>query len=417
MSDQTTEFVVGDAAVDALEGPGKRRRRFLARKKRRLKPITHCENCGASLTGEYCARCGQHAIDYRRSLWRVLIDALDSFLNWDTKFLQSLGVLLLKPWRLTIDFNAGRRVRHIHPLRLYLLASIAFFLTVKLFQFDGTPTLTLSPADRAELNAELDRLAGPESPLTAEQQEKLALLRARFLAPPETTSAEERNRLDRTITKLERVGRKKNLEAADRERLEKLLAEEQSPAPSATSGSPTPSPAVTPGPVVAPFQFKTGGEEKTPFEAWLEGRIKEKIGEDGTNAQLFLKTLRDNIPIMMLCCIPLFAFVLKILYLRKRRYYVEHLVFALHVHSFAYIGVVAIALVGTGLEPTLPALSEPVEILLWFALFVQIFLSLRYVYGQGWFFTALKSFAGGVIYTFILAFAVAATAFITLLLP
>ena len=36
-------------------------------------PLTHCENCGAPLTGEFCSNCGQHAIDYRRSLYRVLI--------------------------------------------------------------------------------------------------------------------------------------------------------------------------------------------------------------------------------------------------------------------------------------------------------------------------------------------------------
>jgi hypothetical protein len=65
----------------------------------------------------------------------VALDALDSFLNWDTKFLNSVGVLLLRPWRLTNDFNAGRRVRYVHPLRLYLLASIAFFLLAQARQF------------------------------------------------------------------------------------------------------------------------------------------------------------------------------------------------------------------------------------------------------------------------------------------
>ena len=57
----------------------------------------------------------------------------------------------------------------------------------------------------------------------------------------------------------------------------------------------------------------------------MEKRIKDKVGEDGTKGRLFLDTLRSNIPAMMLCCIPLFAFVLKILYIRKRRFYVEHL--------------------------------------------------------------------------------------------
>src|SRR4030081_1888418 len=108
MSDESTQFILGDSAVDATE-EGRRglRRRRKQRKGDRV--LTQCENCGAALAGEYCGKCGQHAIDYRRSLWRVLIDAADSFLNWDTKFLSSVWVLITRPWKLTNDFNAGRR--------------------------------------------------------------------------------------------------------------------------------------------------------------------------------------------------------------------------------------------------------------------------------------------------------------------
>ena len=67
----------------------------------------------------------------------MAIDALDSFLNWDTKFLNTVGVLLTRPGKLTNDFNVGRRVRYVHPLRLYLLASIAFFLLLSFVKFTG----------------------------------------------------------------------------------------------------------------------------------------------------------------------------------------------------------------------------------------------------------------------------------------
>jgi hypothetical protein len=78
------------------------------------------------------------------------------------------------------------------------------------------------------------------------------------------------------------------------------------------------------------IQFNAGDPgSKGPWEAWFEERVKEKIGEDGTKVELFIETLRNNIPTMMLCCIPLFAFVLKVLYIRQRRYYIEHLVYAL----------------------------------------------------------------------------------------
>src|SRR5438874_11521207 len=128
MSDETTKSILGDAAASSVEEPG--RKRFFCRRNRERPPLTHCENCGAQLRGHWCAQCGQAAIDYRRSFRHVIVDVLDSFLNWDSKFFATLGLLIVKPWKLTNEFLAGKRVRYLHPLRLYLLASIVFFFVV-----------------------------------------------------------------------------------------------------------------------------------------------------------------------------------------------------------------------------------------------------------------------------------------------
>ena len=129
MSDETTELIVGDAATAELEQYP--RRRWSWRKKKAGAPLTHCENCGAALTGRYCAQCGQPAIDYHRSFGTLLADAADAFLNLDERFLKTFGLVLFKPWRLTNDFLTGRRQRYVHPLRIYLLASVMFFLLIK----------------------------------------------------------------------------------------------------------------------------------------------------------------------------------------------------------------------------------------------------------------------------------------------
>ena len=162
---------------------------------------------------------------------------------------------------------------------------------------------------------------------------------------------------------------------------------------------------------------KDSEKAKDPFERWIEGRIKDKIGENGTKGKLFLETLRSNVPTMMLCCIPLFAFVLKVLYFRQRRFYVEHLVYALHIHTFAYVGVVLIVLLSMAAGRWSSILQGLVIGLLCTTLAVQVFLSIRRVYRQGWFFTAFKFSLGGLIYFMILMIGIGATAFITLLLP
>ena len=73
------------------------------------------------------------------------------------------------------------------------------------------------------------------------------------------------------------------------------------------------------------------------------------MGEHGTKMGLFISTLFSNLPYMMLCCIPLFALVLKVLYIRRRIFYIDHLIYALHIHTFFYAAVMLIVLATIGL--------------------------------------------------------------------
>jgi hypothetical protein len=388
MSDEPAKIILGDTAISAFERtPGRRR---LSRGNDTGPPLTHCENCGAQLQGHWCAQCGQPAIEYRRSFRYVLADLLHEFLNWDSKFFATIALLILKPWRLTNEFLAGHRVRYVNPLRLYLLASILFFFAVNY----GARGLKFEPGkldakDRVELEAEL---------------------------------------------------KDEDLPPAAREKLRALLLEPSPspvPSPLANGPSPTPAPgtssdAASPRPVESaneqkkeygkiserPFVVFDENKSSTPFERWIEARAKEKMGEKGTKMGLFISTLFSNLPYMMLCCIPLFAFVLKVLYIRRRIFYIDHLIYALHIHTFFYAGIMLIVLVTIGLTRFAPgAIAGWLIALLWIAFVTQIFLSIRYVYRQGWFFSIFKFLFGGFVYLIVLLAALAVTFFATLVLP
>ena len=375
MADEPAKIILGDTAISAIEGtPG---RRWFRRNTDREKPPTHCENCGTPLQGHWCAKCGQPAIDYRRSFRHVIADLLDEFLNWDSKFFATIALLILKPWRLTNEFLAGKRVRYANPLRLYLLASILFFFAVnygaKGIHFDPSK---LDSKDRAELEADLKNTD----------------------LPPEA-----------------------------RDRLQALLQE--------TSPSPAPSPVTNPSPPPPsaqtdqqkkeygkigerPFVMFDEAKSTTPFEHWIEARAKEKMGEHGTKMGLFISTLFSNLPYMMLCCIPLFAFVLKVLYVRRHIFYIDHLIYALHIHTFFYTAVMLIVLATIGLNRFVPGpVAGWMIALLWIGFVTQIFLSIRFVYRQGWFISIFKFLFGGFAYFIVLVLALAVTFFATLALP
>ncbi|HZR79430.1 MAG TPA: hypothetical protein VFA58_09475, partial [Chthoniobacterales bacterium] len=203
------------------------------------------------------------------------------------------------------------------------------------------------------------------------------------------------------------------------------------PSPEAAPPGVTPAADVSPGATPAPPNQRVYGKVEdrpflvfddaktnTPFERWLEARAKDKMGEHGTKMGLFITTLFSYLPYMMLCCIPLFAFVLKVLYIRRRIFYIDHLIYALHIHTFFYAGIMLIVFATMGLQRIAPAtLAGWCIALLWIAFLIQIFLSIRYVYRQGWFLSTLKFFVGGFVYTIVLFLALAATFFITLAIP
>jgi hypothetical protein len=381
MADDVEKIILGDTAISAVD---RSRRGFFGRRRdRQSPPPTHCENCGALLHGHWCAKCGQAAIDYRRSFRHVIGDVLDSFLNWDSKFFATIAWLIVRPWHLTNEFLKGRRVRYVHPLRLYLLGSILFFFVVNY----GARSIHLDPSklsqqERAEITADLDK---------------------------ENISPDVKARVRRA---LEAKGLKQPEE--DNPPAPGSMATPQPIATASPSPSPTSSPASDAvGPLV---QF-----DEPPSDSlgkWLEQRAKEKMGERGGKMALFLRTLFSNLPYMMLCCIPLFALVLKILYIRKRIFYIDHLVYALHIHTFAYTAIILIVLATFGLKHVMPvALAGVIVALLWLAFAVQIFLSIRRVYRQGWFVSVLKFLFGGVAYLVVLSVALAITFFITVALP
>lgn len=93
-----------------------------------------CLNCGAELAGEFCASCGQRRVarEGDLTLREFLEDTTQELAHWEGKVPQSLKTLLFKPGKLTLDFLAGRRARWLPPLRLYLICSVAYFLSSEL---------------------------------------------------------------------------------------------------------------------------------------------------------------------------------------------------------------------------------------------------------------------------------------------
>jgi hypothetical protein len=87
-----------------------------------------CLNCGAPLAGPFCASCGQRDVPSYPTLRELTVDAFGELSGWDGRFAATVRALVRRPGMLTREFLQGRRARYISPLRLYLMASLVYFV-------------------------------------------------------------------------------------------------------------------------------------------------------------------------------------------------------------------------------------------------------------------------------------------------
>ncbi len=112
-------------------------------------------------------------------------------------------------------------------------------------------------------------------------------------------------------------------------------------------------------------------------------------------------------PQMMFLLLPVFALLLKLLYIRRGHYYLEHLILALYSHSFVLQLLLVHALLSwlaTSLSPS-HFLVTPLgylTTLMLCAIPVYLLVSQKVYYRQGWPLTVLKFLFTGLIYSFML---------------
>ncbi|MEM9055955.1 MAG: DUF4286 family protein [Pseudomonadota bacterium] len=349
-----------------------------------------CRNCLQPLTGQYCAECGQRDKNRMISLFELFRDFIGDLFELDSRLWRSLVPLLFRPGKLTLEYLSGRRVRYTPPLRMYLVLSLLFFVVVTTgqninFEDGDEPT---TPEERERVVAEaVEAMREANMP-----QEAIDSLAAQ-IAAAQKAGSEERD----------------SGSAADGD------ADEDSADDDAEPGG-------------AVLRFGDDCElDAFPDELkWLEkpavvARFKASCERFQTAAgrNAFAKDLLGNVPTMMFVFLPIMAFVMKFLYAGSRRYYVEHLLFFVHFHSFYYLlaaFTVGLARLPDALFPGQGTLSGILIAALVLYSPYYLFRSMRVVYGQHWLITFTKFLVLNVAYFTGLVLTFTVTALVTALL-
>ena len=364
-----------------------------------------CRNCGAPMLGAHCYACGQPVKGLVRPLGNLFGDLLDSVFNVDTRILRTIPPLFARPGFLTTEYFAGRQVRYVTPVRLFFfLAIIAFFFAQ--FSFDIGPDAI--NVDGKGSNGDI----GSATTVAEVEQRRDAAL-AGF--------AEAKKGMAGTpaasgIPGIEAGEQSVREEAAARiKRLQEAQARGEPP-PQADENN---------------LDFSVNGKpwdaKANPIDSpllpafadrWLNNQIargNKNIARLKQDPTAFKDAVLGAVPTTLFVLVPIFALMLKLAYLFKRRLYMEHLVVALHSHAFLCLDLLLLLLVarledwlapGDGLLNSLFGLLEAL-LVAWMP--VYLLLMQKRVYAQGWPMTLLKYFVLGTCYTVLLGFAILAS--------
>lgn len=384
-----------------------------------------CPNCGAAMQGPFCYACGQSKKGLIRHFSSIIGDFLDSVLQLDNRTWRTLWPLFAKPGYLSNEYFAGRRVRYVTPLRLYFFLSIIAFLVISAVteidaRIDVNGNLSLGPADGTRALRELS----PEK-------------RAQTLAE-----------LDRALAFVPEAQRERVRDEVERD-LERQAAAARKAAKKAGAAAPADSDVVADAERIAravekarrddegehfSFNGKPWHRTENPLTfSWLPDALNEAINDEivvliGKVRRIkddpgpFVRQIFATAPQALFVILPIFALLLKIFFIFKKRLYMEHLIVALHSHSFICFSLILLVLLYQLREWLAPesgflhGLFMWASALTWAWIPLYLLLMQRRVYRQNWIFTLFKYGLIGVCYLFLLTFGMLLTMLVSLVL-
>lgn len=365
-----------------------------------------CENCGTALQGPWCHVCGQHGHNPLRSVAHAVEEVFESFWHVDGRIVRTLRDLCV-PGRLAANFLAGHRVRYLPPLRLFLILTVLTFFVGKLaLHFDPGNAIRIDAGDadarKGAVVSDGDEAIDPAFTAAKTVDE---VLRARVAKQRELAQARNDPDAGWMVSAVGDIARE-HIDDQARDRLHALGA---TPAQLQALDTPV---AVASPPDKPAAKDALEAEDGGFLQRWLAhrmDRLKQNAMRVKDSPDEFFRLVLGAVPGALFLLVPLFALCLRLLYLRSRFGYLEHLVVAFYSHAFMLLMLLAdFVLIGVGGVPGMPAwaggtLAAIGSMLLFVLVPLYLLWTQKRVYAQGWFITLAKYAMLGTVYTVLLS--------------
>lgn len=276
-----------------------------------------------------------------------------SMFNFDSRFFQSF-VKLLRPGTLTKEYISGKRKRYLNPARFFLFSMLFHFAVLAYVTKDANVEISNLSHDMTEYAAKTKLLKQYDSLVTA--------------IPIDTSAALDSLRKSLFGGAIDQVADSLDLDGGGLISIQNDSSSQK----------------------YHVDDILNMGEDEFLDHYNIEGfssrlLTKQLLRMSRDPQQLFAFFIGNLLWAVVLSIIFL-SLILKLLYVRSKRFFVEHVILLMHIHSFVFI-LVGIALVIDMLT------NNAIGVWLWstaVVTFIYFYISMYRYYGQGFFKTLVK---------------------------
>tara|TARA_R110002012_G_scaffold81945_4_gene207537 strand:- start:77757 stop:78857 length:1101 start_codon:yes stop_codon:yes gene_type:complete len=331
-----------------------------------------CKNCETvySESFAFCPHCGQKRND-ELTLTVLFYNTISNYFSFDARFFKSFFPLMMKPGFLAKKFIEGKRLLYLHPAQMYLFISLVFFFFFSFIERDQGKRLDATLAKTMQQEQLVDSLLTNKDLDSLKQSALINKILKDSLKQGELrqTVREHRILAELSTEELDSLISNKQFETRDFNSLSYLTKQIDSLIDTNASED-----------IILKEMGMTEDDGFFTKRAYAQS-LKFYQSKKGSG---ILSSFYSMIPIAMFFLLPIFAFILKIMHL-KRGTYAHHLVFSFYYFSYLFTTFTIIIAVNLIWD-----LSNWIDFLIVISTSIYLLLALKYFYNQGWFKTILK---------------------------
>ncbi len=358
-----------------------------------------CLNCQNEFKKEhkFCQQCGQKTKLSELRFFTILKDFFKNLFNIESKIWNTFKAIWI-PGKLATAFVEGRRKKYYHPLRFFLVVLFAFFTVVVMETREGISQID-ELKEREQKNIWNDDMTLAFDSLVKAQKvefDSLLPFRAKLLNLNTKDSLVDFNLQDSILNEILQDSNLTQLDTSILDLQEKDWNSDGNGSVISTDNN----------------SMRFGNIEGKDFYRLSKEELLKKHGDGKwwkekllVQSQKFMNDISSSVSFfigngtwMIIVTILLMALLFKLLYVRHNYFYVEHFIF----HTYGHTRILLITLIVILLS-RLISLGGIIQLFLFFAAWIYLFLGMKKYYKQSFFKTLIKFGIVSISYVFVIS--------------